>query len=36
MPLDQRVQFDIFLADIGPEKAAVCLRGRRDEAADRF
>jgi hypothetical protein len=30
MPLDQRVQFDIFFTDIEPEISAVCrLRNRR-------
>jgi hypothetical protein len=28
MPLDRRVQFDIFLANIEGEISAVCLRGR--------
>jgi hypothetical protein len=36
MPLDQRVQFHIFLANIEHKISAVGLRGRCDEAADRF
>jgi hypothetical protein len=36
MPLDQRVQFDILLANIEREISAVCLRGRRGQTEDRF
>jgi hypothetical protein len=36
MPLDQRVEFDSCLANIESEISAIFLRGRRDEAADRF
>jgi hypothetical protein len=36
MPRDQRVQFEIFLANVEREIAAVCLRGRSDEAGYRF
>jgi hypothetical protein len=33
MPLDERVQFDIFLANSEREISAVCLRGRDADGA---